>query len=318
MESAPASDVVEMSQEDARRRATVVGISERLVAQAEDALRRQLARNPDSAALWRRLADTQRMLGRFAEAEDGYRRSLAVAPDPAATWVLSVLAPGELPAPPAGERAVPFVRLANFLTHQQQRSLWATALAGSYEPAKMGGKRLDSSRRSAAVAKGPTVRAVKPWFVAKLRVALPEVLRRLGADSRGLSAEKVDDYGFECNVTAHQTGDYYTCHTDTGAEETWPGGRRISYVYYFHRQPRRFAGGDLLLYDTDYDAGKTSMRTYTRLPAAHNALVLFPSNTYHEITRVVPAAGDTLAFADGRFTVNGWIHEKKARRPPGA
>ena len=291
-------------------------MSERLLAQAESALRRRLAQAPNSASLWRRLADTQRMLGRFEEARDCYRRSLALAPNPAAGWVCSVLATGTLPAPPAGERAVPFALLADFLTPEERQTLWATTLAGGYIPAGVGAAETDSSRRSAAVAKGPTRQAVKRWFVPKLRAALPSVLARLGTDNRGLVADEVSNYGFECDVTAHGTGDYYTCHTDTGAEQTKSHSRRISYVYYFCRQPRRFAGGDLLLYDTDYDAGKTTMRAYTRLPVADNTVVLFPSNTYHEITKVTPAGGDALAFADGRFTVNGWIHETKQHESP--
>lgn len=309
-------------QQDARRRATVVGISERLVAQAEKTLRRQLADNPDSASRWRRLADTQRMLGQLDAARDSYRHALALAPDPDVKWALSVLGPGELPAPPAGERAAPFTRLADFLTRQEQQSLWSTTLAAGYLPARIGGDNVDSSRRSAAVARPLNSRSVKRWFVPKLRTALAAALVRLGPDCRGLRGEDVGDYGFECDVTAHHAGDYYTCHADTmdprdaSHEEAWRSARRISYVYYFHRQPRRFSGGDLLLYDTDYDAGKTSMRAYTRLPVADNTVVLFPSNSYHEITKVLPTDGETLAFADGRFTVNGWIHPHKLHQPP--
>ena len=43
--------------------------------------------------------------------------------------------------------------------------------------------------------------------------------------------------------------------------------RRISYVYYLHREPRRFTGGDLLLYDTDYDVQECSTHTQ---PASSN------------------------------------------------
>ena len=309
------SSVAQADREQAaRRRAQVVGISERLVAQAETTLRRQIAENPRSAGIWRRLADAQRMLGRFAEARESYRRSLALAPDSAVSWVHSVLGPSALAAPPAGERAVPFVRFANFLSPAEQRRLWATILAGSYDSAKLEGDTLDSSRRSAAVAKPPIRRAVRHWFVPKLRTTLRLALARLGTDSRGLQAEDVWDYGFELDVTAHDAGDYYTCHIDNRGRTLRT--RRISYVYYFHRKPRRFTGGDLLLYDTDYDARSTSMRAYSRLAAVDNTVVLFPSDSYHEITKVASANGEALAFGDGRFTVNGWIHETKRARTP--
>ena len=296
----------------------MVGISERLVAQAEKALQRRVAEHPRDAGLWRRLADTQRMLGRFADARESYRRSLALAPDAAADWARSVLAPAALPAPPTGERAVPFAQIADFLSPAEQQRLWAATLAGNYRPAKVGRGTLDSSRREAATAKAPTPRTVRRWFVHKLRAALPAALARLAADSRGLRPENARDYGVELNVTAHHAGGYYTCHTDNGDSTPLQAGRRISYVYYFHREPRRFTGGDLLLYDTDYEAQDWAMRAYSRLLPTDNTLVLFPSDSYHEITKVEPANSEALPFGDGRFTVNGWIHETKLARRPAA
>ena len=52
-------------------------------------------------------------------------------------------------------------------------------------------------------------------------------------------------------------------------------GRRLSYVYYFHRQPRPFRGGDLLLYDTDRQAGNFEMGVFTRIEPLHNSIVFF-------------------------------------------
>ena len=310
------SSVAQATREQAdRRRAQVVGISQRLVAQAEQTLRRRLAEHPRDAAVWRRLADTQRMLGRFADARESYRRSLALAPDAAASWADSVLAPAALPAPPAGQRAVPFAQIADFLSPAERRRLWAATLAGSYRPARIDRGTTDSSRRDAAVVKPPTQGAVRRWFVPKLHAALAVALARLGADSRGLNADNAEDYGFELQVTAHHAGGYYTCHADNRSGIS--RARRLSYVYYFHRMPRRFAGGDLLLYDTDYDAQEdTHLHAYSRLSPADNTLVLFPSDSYHEITKVAPASGETLAFGDGRFTVNGWIRATKQAPTP--
>ena len=258
------------------------------------------------------------MLGRFADARESYRRSLALAQDAAADWAYSVLASAALPAPPTGERAVPFAQLADFLSLSEQQQLWATTLAGNYRPAKVGRDTLDSSRREAATAKPPTRRAIRRWFVPKLRAALPAALARLAADSRGLRPEDAQGYGVELNVTAHHAGGYYICHTDNGDSTPVQAGRRISYVYYFHREPRRFTGGDLLLYDTDYEAQDWAMRAYSRLLPTDNMLVLFPSDSYHEITKVAPADGETLPFGDGRFTVNGWIHATKLAPRPAA
>ena len=51
--------------------------------------------------------------------------------------------------------------------------------------------------------------------------------------------------------------------------------RRIAYVYYLHRRPRTFTGGDLVLYPPGADP--------VRIRPAHNAFVAFPPDTEHEV-----------------------------------
>ena len=46
-------------------------------------------------------------------------------------------------------------------------------------------------------------------------------------------------------------------------------------------------------------------RGLTRLAAADNAIVFFPSGALHEVTPVHCEDDD---FKSGRFTLNGWIH----------
>ena len=83
--------------------------------------------------------------------------------------------------------------------------------------------------------------------------------------------------------------------------------RKLSYVYYFYRDPRPFAGGDLLLYDAT-DAGRKPRAAFSRIDPTRNSIVFFPSDCWHEIIPV--ACGDEPE--DGRFTVNGWIHPRRA------
>jgi Rps23 Pro-64 3,4-dihydroxylase Tpa1-like proline 4-hydroxylase len=45
-----------------------------------------------------------------------------------------------------------------------------------------------------------------------------------------------------------------------------------------------------------------------------NSLVLFPSNTFHEVRPVQP---ESNAFADSRFAVTIWFHEGEWSRPAG-
>ena len=309
-----------------QRRARMVGHWRQLHVQLAQRLQQRLAAEPANVDVLRRLAETQRMLGDLAAAHESYRRLVALDADPAIAWNLAVLAPGPLPTPPPGTRAVPFARIRNFLTADEQRWLLAATPTGreGFRPAQVGegkeGGAVKPALRNAFVVRQPTQRSVRRWFLPKLCAALPQALARLGADRRGLCADRAGCYRIELNVTVHQPGGYYQAHRDggyqtqgdSGKQGLGHAGRRISYVYYFHRKPRRFAGGDLLLHDTDYDARQTEQagskaQAFTRLAPIDNSLILFPSDSLHEITQIASATGEPLDFADGRFTVNGWI-----------
>ena len=82
-------------------------------------------------------------------------------------------------------------------------------------------------------------------------------------------------------------------------------GRAISYVYYCHREPKPFTGGELLLYDTCPGTKRFARTRFSRIDPKRNTLVLFPSCYYHEI---LPVHCESDRFEDARFTVNGWVH----------
>ena len=276
--------------------------SGRLLDQAEAVLQRTLAARPHETKALQRLGDIQRGRGEFSAALDTYRRLRVADPDhPAAAWALSILRGGRVPhtAPP-GLRPVPFVRLTDFLTPTQQNRLFTLipAARDRFVPAKVGENNLERETRTAWVADRRIVRDVRPWFGLKLRSVLPHVLARL-------RVEALQRYRIEMHVTVHPGGGFYRWHSDNSEERHRP--RKISYVYYFHRQPRRFAGGDLLLYDTDLEANRVSMGAFSRIEPLHNSLVFFPSDALHEIT---PVECDTQDFEDGRFTVNGWVRSR--------
>ena len=107
-------------------------------------------------------------------------------------------------------------------------------------------------------------------------------------------------------MTVHRTGGHYKVHQDGG--KGVHGTRRLTYVYYFHRLPKPFAGGDLLLYDTDVQNGGYAA-AFTRLEAVDNSIVLFPSEYCHQVTSVRCASPE---WGDSRFTLNGWFHPVRA------
>ncbi|HEY3663558.1 MAG TPA: 2OG-Fe(II) oxygenase, partial [Chthoniobacterales bacterium] len=83
--------------------------------------------------------------------------------------------------------------------------------------------------------------------------------------------------------------------------------RRISCVYYFYANPRRFTGGELRVYDTWVTpTGDTAAATYTTLTPVDNSIVFFPSSVFHEVR---PVCSESDAFAGSRFTMTIWFRE---------
>ena len=116
----------------------------------------------------------------------------------------------------------------------------------------------------------------------------------------------------ETHVLLYGDGDFFATHRDTGPNNL----RRVTFVYNLHRTPRRFRGGDLLLYDTHFWPGCGKLapwmsqfaETYTRLVPEDNLLVFFPSEFYHEVTPVSGLAGDV---AGARVAINGWLNTSR-------
>lgn len=299
-----------MQHPTASRHRHVVAAQQRtggLLEQAEAVLQRTCAANPHDVKALLRLGDVQRGKGEFPAALRTYRRLRAQDPDHAtAAWLISILSGGRVRfAAPPGCRPVPFVRLTNFLTSAQHARLCTQVLAGRerFVPAQVGdGREKDSAvkrgTRIALVADRRTRRAVRSWFGPKLRSVLPHVLARLRMES-------LHPFRIEMDVTVHLGGGFYKVHRDNTEGRARP--RQLSYVYYFHPRPKPFTGGDLRLYDTDFEAGRASPAVFSRIEPVDNSLVFFPSGAFHEIT---PVACDLQDFGSGRFTVNGWVRSR--------
>ncbi|HEY4253066.1 MAG TPA: 2OG-Fe(II) oxygenase [Roseomonas sp.] len=138
----------------------------------------------------------------------------------------------------------------------------------------------------------------KRWHVERaLRVRMAQALRdlKLPQSPRGK---------MEIQLTASGDGNYYKPHSDSGAGEV--SGRMCTFVYYLHRQPRPYGGGELRMFDRQPEKGGfVAAESFVDVEPEHNMLVLFPSEQRHEVRKVsVPS----LQFGDGRFTINGWLH----------
>ncbi len=129
-------------------------------------------------------------------------------------------------------------------------------------------------------------------FEDRIRACLGFVLERLAHETFPI-------LGVDAEISANNDGDFFGPHRD--AHQSTPT-REISYVYYFHREPKAFAGGQLLIYEPD------SWEHDVIVPA-QNSLVFFSAEAVHEVTVVTCPSH---AFADSRFALNGWIHRERS------
>lgn len=130
------------------------------------------------------------------------------------------------------------------------------------------------------------VAGIRPMLQEKITALLPALKRELSIGSA--SPERI-----EMQITASNDGDLFRMHNDNGMLPQ----RRLSYVYFFFEEPRRFLGGQLCFYD------EQNRRILTIRPK-NNTIVFFRSERMHEVLRVrVPSR----QFAHSRFTANGWV-----------
>jgi len=132
----------------------------------------------------------------------------------------------------------------------------------------------------------------------RIRGVLPSVLEELGLDDFHVGRS-------EAQITASNDGDFFGAHCDDADASI--ASRHITFVYFFHREPRQFQGGELRLHDLHCSGEqRTGTGRYQTVSPRQNQIVFFPSSVLHEITPVTCASS---AFADSRFTLNGWLHK---------
>lgn len=209
-----------------------------------------------------------------------------------------ILTSGALPTP---ER-FPAVVLGwdNLLDASARDALYEHVARGpdAYRPSrvysKAGTKAEDNAQRKSVVVNDDA------WVRDRMMPELAEPLR-VARTFFGFDAVPLGKT--EMEVTASGDGDFFTLHCDDGDEEYF--SRLLTFVFYLHRRPRPFTGGALRVYDSRRsEKGYERAETFVELEPADNRLVVFPSDRYHEVCRV-DCPGN--AFADRRFTVNGWL-----------
>jgi Rps23 Pro-64 3,4-dihydroxylase Tpa1-like proline 4-hydroxylase len=133
-------------------------------------------------------------------------------------------------------------------------------------------------------------------LVQRIKTVLPQVLEKLGMPAFEIA-------GVEAQITSSNDGDYFHFHSDNGNERV--ASRHLTFVYFFHREPKQFEGGELRIHDAHLEEGLyLPQGSYQTVSPRQNQIVFFPCETLHEIT---PVKCKSQAFADSRFTLNGWL-----------
>jgi Rps23 Pro-64 3,4-dihydroxylase Tpa1-like proline 4-hydroxylase len=130
----------------------------------------------------------------------------------------------------------------------------------------------------------------------RIKTVLPQVLQKLGMSEFEVAS-------VEAQITASNDGDYFHFHCDNGSDPV--ASRHLTFVYFFHREPKQFGGGELRLHDARLEEGAyVSEGSYQTIVPQQNQIVFFPCELLHEIT---PVNCESRQFADSRFTLNGWL-----------
>lgn len=185
--------------------------------------------------------------------------------------------------------------IEDFLPEPVWQSLLARVLASEarFQPSQTHDRRADY-RQSLVLDPPPGL--VQP-VVDRVRNVMPRVLPVL-------RVRPVQIGSVEAQVTASVDGSFFGVHNDAGNDKV--ARRHLTYVYYFNRQPKAFAGGELRIYDDVLRNDKLARAdTWHEIEPRHNRIVFFWARAMHE---VMPVRIASRAFGDARFTVNGWVN----------
>jgi SM-20-related protein len=194
-----------------------------------------------------------------------------------------------------GQRAAPVLILEEFLAPQELTWVWNFAMsrADRFISSHVVGDGYDdvldtSYRRSRLLFE---LEGIHDLLASRIAAYFPYVCHRLSYPS-------FDVTSVEVQLTASNDSEFFRAHTDSGHGSVRE--REITFVYFCHREPRGFSGGELRVYDSDPPVGSGCV-----IRPEQNRMVFFPSNRWHEIA---PVSCPSNNFADSRLTLNGWLH----------
>jgi SM-20-related protein len=210
---------------------------------------------------------------------------------------LPIEIPVEIPtaAPPVNDELISrYAQIDNFLTTTEKNKLIKYVLAKESQFVTTStSTNAEDYRRSMVLHSFPEFSEL---MVNRIKAILPDVLRKLNLPSFAIGE-------IESQLTMHNDNNFYKLHNDSGSPDT--ASRFFTYVYYFNREPKAFSGGELLIYDSKIENNfYVAAESFRTVEPRNNSIVFFLSRYMHE---VLPVSCPSKAFADSRFTINGWV-----------
>jgi SM-20-related protein len=202
-------------------------------------------------------------------------------------------------AKPVGQVNSPYAVIENFLPPDRHAALVHFAISSEARFTSSSVSTGDEDyRRSKVLYEFPDFAEL---FRQKIAALAPTLTQRFG-----IAPFPIADV--ECQMTAHNDGNYFKLHNDNGSPDT--ATRALTYVYYFFNEPQAFSGGALRLYNSRIENGAYQQGAHAAdVPPRNNSILFFPSYCHHE---VLPVLCPSRRFVDSRFTVNGWVRRQAA------
>ncbi len=260
-------------------------------------LKLQLEEFNDTEVLWVKLGHCCRALGYIDQAIAAFEQSLHIGGNAMeAERVLAILR-GEPVLKLANENnnpsITPFLLQDDFLSKSEIQCVWSVYKqhCSSMRESEVEGNLINPNHRKS--------KAINLKSNSNLSFFKNKVLDQLMKAYSVFQIPFPEDNKLSLELTSHADGGFFNIHNDIDPNNPV---RLLSYVYYFHTQPKKFDGGELHLLDTSKSNLEYNHRL-TCINPINNRLVIFPSYAFHRVCEVSLNSTDNI---DARHTLNGW------------
>ncbi len=262
----------------------------------QTAITNKLENKQNDECLLVQLADCKRRMGDISEAAAIYDKLSTLKPDKDVYSYYRNALRGNLnseqPISIKGPKASPIVECSNFLPLNSVHEIlkYANKHKDKFSAAEL----IDSKTKSNIIntdIRNNTelnINEIPLFDIVRDRIneMTPDVYKRLGL-------KQLYPSNTEAALRVYHHEEFFRTHQD-GYE------RKYSGVYFLNSTPKRFSGGDLVIFDTDISVPFFNHK-FTRIRPKNNHLFFFPSNYYHA---VLPVYCEDDNFLSGRFAIN--------------